>query len=328
MRNLRTGLFIILVCFWLPAGALAEVTCTADASANKVHMPEVSDPVGYCATFAVRALLHEFRCAEDGKNCELPAMLDLIRDSRKHYDHIESNGPINLLNALEAEGLAVADEKCLSYREFWDSSENPALEKLTFQTGFTDAVFAKVEHRLSLADRCTLKAIGAGLPLTGVNFAGFIERQANALLEEMNAFAEKQKCPRRKIPPFEKWALRYEDDPAPIKMLLKQGHSLMVSLEVPEPDGKRSGPHAVTLTNFREECCAGVCVAKYQVLDSLGHYWAPSAHDGWVSDVDLENRIIAKSAVLFLRKKDETSRFAGYAEKIFPIRPRPPLIPD
>jgi len=84
---------------------------------------------------------------------------------------------------------------------------------------------------------------------------------------------------------------------------LDNGKSVLVALEIPQTkESSVVGPHAVVVTNYKRKCCANVCVAKYQLLDSLGFYWAQNSSDGWVSEEVLLKALHPNKMSIILKK--------------------------
>jgi hypothetical protein len=52
---------------------------------------------------------------------------------------------------------------------------------------------------------------------------------------------------------------------------------------------------------------SSVCVRQYQIIDSLGHYWAPNALDGWVNESELEPRLDPNGYFKILQRKPSRS---------------------
>ena len=282
-RMMKSAIIFFLVAVSARAGASG--LCTTTASSNKLFMKSQPDHVGHCGAFAFRALLHQHRCKMDPKNCALPSVVDIIAKSTKHNrkDLVMVTGM--MLDALQRDGGSVADEKCLSYSSFWPTPAG-AGEKISYNQNYAAMTLERMKSSMPNAEYCKIRSQLGQLDRVSKEIAAAITKVGEDVYVEKRKFAEASRCPRRPLPRANLAYTRNTGGPETLMGLLDQGHSVMTPLFLKEPDGTTRGYHAVVVTNYRQKCCAGVCVRSFQVIDSLGYYWAqPGAStDGWVDE--------------------------------------------
>jgi hypothetical protein len=288
----------------------ARGACTTSGSKNKVFMKSQPDPVGYCGAFAFRALLHQHRCRVDPKNCALPSVVDILAKTIKHYPKDWITAPGYMLTAMQKEGGGVADENCLRFSSFWKDApkngEAGSTYNQTFMTAVLERMKAKIpsDGRYANCEYCEyskLKSQLGQLDKVTREIAGALDKLSEDLNLEKRRFAEASRCVRRKIPDTKVHFTNQTGKPETLIGLLDGGSSVLTPLFIKEPDGKAQGHHAIVVTNYRQKCCAGACVRRYQVIDSLGFYWAPGATDGWVDEDILMKSLAPQSRLTILR---------------------------
>ncbi|MGE0763118.1 MAG: hypothetical protein AB7N80_07570 [Bdellovibrionales bacterium] len=253
--------------------------------------------MGFCAYFAYRVLLHQYRCELTPENCRLPAVLSLINAGNQSKDVKMSLG-----EAMKrfAQGGGTADEECLKFENYYKPlAAKPGQSWEQIYDSNTIRIAAEAQQQRCEANGVSYtpisesKLVASPLSLfpAGTSKAEAYKAIAQLMREHLTKYYKAKNCPETPMPPHSTANAKFKSTQQ-LQELLQRGRTIFAVLHVKQPNGKSYGPHAVAVTNFRKKCCLGLCVTQYQVIDSLGHYWAEGgAANEWVSEDDLVKAI-------------------------------------
>ena len=134
--------------------SLGEV-CSVDGSKNKPAMEPLGDHVGFCMVFAIRSLIHQFRCQNQDYECTIPASLDILNSAFALDNEPKKRNAIETLKAINSRGT-IADENCLKFANLFEPSQESGIEPEDFSSTFFKEIWQVAQPNLSTAERCLL----------------------------------------------------------------------------------------------------------------------------------------------------------------------------
>lgn len=302
-----------LIFFWISTFSsfafAQEMKCHTDETKNKVYMQTVLDHVGFCGLMAFRAQLHQYRCKLDSKNCELPAIVDIVKLSNVGSVMSSEKSYQKFVNDISI-GVSLKDETCTPFEGFFKPYPGPLppwewKELFTFQILRSIGVELKPEQEDNIRKNWPLIQKQLKIGPSDV----FKDVVLKKFQEAINVYSNNPQCKARKIPAFKVQFFPYSQ--TELINQLKAGNESLLDLRVLQPDGKKTGPHAILVTNHRTTCCSGICLTQFQVIDSLGTYWAlQNKGKQWVSEQELTNVIGPGTRIQTLVRPPEVERRA------------------
>lgn len=252
--------------------------------------------MGFCGTFAFRALIQQYNCRENNGNCKLPAINGLIGQTFRTFGPTRITDPLALTQALSATNFVTVSEACYPFSSYWGAPSERSLRQGTYDDLYFHRMLDTVTTNNMTADQnCLARAIWETDKslVTQINHLLGYAFQATfrELGTNVSSRLEGGVCERSSITPFKVHSHPYSGDMAAVRRLLDQGQSIMVGLTIPQPNGQGRGSHGITIVNHRETCCHGICSRQYQILDSLNFYWTRNSADGWVNESDLQSAL-------------------------------------
>ena len=265
--------------------------CTIQNDTHNISYIEPStDWVGFCGPVAYRNLLHQRRCNSPGYVCETPSLIEIAK--------MNYQAPWPGEDWLKQEVAAgLADERCAPFSGLYPKPHVEIFEQGDWLT----------VHKI------ILKNVDAAIPLCEMDEAKkrilnsasnqsevAVQAAANrSVLSAHDRYLDRANCPKRPFPPI---AFRN----ANLSGLMQNNVSLsefmrkwldlsgamLVSLYT-RMGSSEPTPHAITILNMRERCCAGFCRVQYQAFDDTGLQWADgnAMEGGWVDETFLRSKL-------------------------------------
>jgi hypothetical protein len=208
-----------------------------------------------------------------------------------------------LLNAIQGDGGAISDEKCLGLESYFKRPDGSPEGPVEWNTSWSRVMLATLKPVLTCDETNLL--LDPEHPERLSDLQKTIESLNKKIATQMSEFVAKSDCQKRSFPKMEVKATNYpEGDFAAFskeaQRILKEGKNLFIPLFIQQPDGKSMGPHAVVIANYRTKCCGDICDTEYQIIDSAGFFWAPKAYDGWVSAETLKKSLHRSSSMMWI----------------------------
>jgi hypothetical protein len=275
----------------------APSTCVTTGSNNRVYMEQVSDSVGFCGAFAFRSALNQFICRERNGDCALPSVNAILGQTFAWFGPAHITSPLNLRGGMAFSSFIIPTEECFPFASFWGEANERTLRQGTFEDFYFHRMLAHVETKvIDPTLSCAIRNIYDNEKILPQNLGAILGRAFESTFRDLHstsqARANQQNCRKVTSPPFDVNFDPYLGDMSALINFLDQGRAVIVGLRVPQPNQQSAGRHAVTVVNHRRQCCAGICSTQYQILDSMGFYWAPNANEGWVNEADLKAALV------------------------------------
>lgn len=302
---------LILVCFLIIFNSLkAASICHTEQSNNTVYMKQAQDHVGFCGLFALRALYHQQNCRTLKGNCKLPSILEFMsmainakyyhKTDTEEYNIIAKERQdhfVDIINNINSANSLVS-EKCLSLDSLFPKKKIEEVAGLNWQDNYrkysnmltSNYINSHYDHNTDCYD---LSSLSLGLISKDSLINILISQKASdkILQSSIDVKKEEMACLKSKATRFRfvRSITPHSGKLANMRKSLQSVGSVLVGLSIKEGNAENIGPHAVVITNYKITCCHNVCVRQYHLLDSLSHYWATSAENGWVNEKDLLN---------------------------------------
>ncbi len=278
-----------------------ETKCIKTNSKNKVHDEVPQDYVGYCGLFALRTAMHQFRCDVDPTNCKMPAILEMINEVQNKLSD-RDQGYVELLK--RAGEVGIRDESCMPYEKFFPREKN---EAVTWDWAQRSSFYTYRALHIPVKPTAEVTRDNWGLIFTALNISRSEQLKSKVeerFASELNRYVQNKNCESRRYP---RAALKSDVmDYKKIRHHIDRGNTVLMGLQIPQPGSQSVGGHSVALRNYRQTCCLGLCSTEYEVLDSLGLYWAKSPSGRWVSESEIQNVQGIMSYFHFIEKQAAT----------------------